>query len=161
MFSLNHNWGDDNSLSHTDLQLLEGACGKKAKKKKGKKKKKNIANASNVRPSSSQQSRSITPEAKQPGDASYVKSRSTAQIIRHRTKVDSGKRNVNKFVQRLQAGRFRWVNEKLYTIKGLEAFQMFQNDPNLFHIYHSGFQEQVDKWPVNPLDNIIDLIRNR
>lgn len=160
MFSLNHNWGDDSSSSHIDLQLLGGVSDRKAKKKRGKKNK-NLAKVAISRPSTSQQSLSKTPEVNLPDDSNNVKSRSIAQTIRHRTTVDSGKRNVNKFKQRLQAGRFRWVNEKLYTIKGLDAFQMFKNDPNLFHIYHTGFQEQVDKWPLNPLDNIIDLIKNR
>ncbi|EDV27210.1 uncharacterized protein TRIADDRAFT_22483 [Trichoplax adhaerens] len=89
---------------------------------------------------------------------------SNVQATSKDTKVGSGQYQTqgnNKFAQRLQAGRFRWVNEKLYTIKGLEAFHMFKSDPNLFDIYHSGFQTQVDKWPINPLDNIIDFIRNR
>ncbi len=30
-----------------------------------------------------------------------------------------------------------------------------------FKVYHEGFQQQVSKWPMNPLDEIIDFINKR
>lgn len=50
---------------------------------------------------------------------------------------------------------FRYLNEKLYTRSSSEAWQLFQEDPESFDIYHKGFKNQVVKWPVNPLDIII------
>ncbi|XP_050395447.1 ribosomal RNA-processing protein 8 [Patella vulgata] len=60
----------------------------------------------------------------------------------------------------LNAARFRYLNEQLYTQTGKEALDMFQTDVEAFDIYHKGFQSQVAKWPVNPLDLIIKSIKN-
>jgi len=65
-----------------------------------------------------------------------------------------------KFSKKLDGARFRVINEKLYTSRGDEAFQMFQSDPEQFHIYHKGFREQSSAWPYNPLHGIIDWIRS-
>ncbi|KAK6186270.1 hypothetical protein SNE40_008340 [Patella caerulea] len=59
----------------------------------------------------------------------------------------------------LNAARFRYLNEQLYTQTGKEALDMFQTDVEAFDIYHKGFQSQVAKWPVNPLDLIIKSIK--
>lgn len=37
---------------------------------------------------------------------------------------------------KLQGGRFRWLNEQLYTAPGDSAFQLMQADPALFDQYH-------------------------
>ena len=65
-----------------------------------------------------------------------------------------------KFSKKLDGARFRVINETLYTSRGDEAFQLFQSDPDQFHIYHKGFREQSSAWPYNPLDGIIDWIRS-
>jgi ribosomal RNA-processing protein 8 len=65
-----------------------------------------------------------------------------------------------KFSKKLDGARFRVINEKLYTSRGDEAFQLFQSDPDQFLIYHKGFREQSSAWPYNPLDGIIDWIRS-
>ena len=64
-----------------------------------------------------------------------------------------------KFRDKLDGARFRSLNEKLYTCKGQEAFDMFQGDPSLFTVYHEGYRKQVESWPENPLDHIIAWIR--
>ncbi|XP_046654027.1 ribosomal RNA-processing protein 8-like [Daphnia pulicaria] len=62
--------------------------------------------------------------------------------------------------QRLESARFRYLNEELYTKSSSEAWELFQEDPQSFDIYHKGFKNQVLKWPVNPLDIIItDLMK--
>lgn len=61
--------------------------------------------------------------------------------------------------RKLDGGKFRMLNEQLYTTTGDEAFRTFQDDPALFDVYHQGFREQADKWPVNPLDTFIDYIK--
>lgn len=63
--------------------------------------------------------------------------------------------------ERLNAARFRYLNEQLYTSTGKEAFQLFKKDREAFDVYHEGFQSQVEKWPTNPLDVIISHIRDR
>lgn len=40
--------------------------------------------------------------------------------------------------QRLQGGRFRWLNEALYTTGGGEALAMMQGQPELMEQYHEG-----------------------
>ncbi|OAD70216.1 hypothetical protein PHYBLDRAFT_155988 [Phycomyces blakesleeanus NRRL 1555(-)] len=61
--------------------------------------------------------------------------------------------------EKLSGARFRWLNEKLYTTKGDEAYGLFQEKPELFDEYHEGFRHQVESWPVNPVDVIIDQLR--
>lgn len=60
--------------------------------------------------------------------------------------------------KRLESARFRYLNEKLYTTTSSEAWELFQEDPESFDVYHKGFKNQVLKWPVNPLDIIISDI---
>jgi hypothetical protein len=66
-----------------------------------------------------------------------------------------------KLQNKLESGRFRWINEKLYTTSSLSAFEMFTSEPELFDVYHQGFSSQVEKWPVNPVDLMINWIMER
>ncbi|KAM5182302.1 ribosomal RNA-processing protein 8 isoform 1-T3 [Mantella aurantiaca] len=63
--------------------------------------------------------------------------------------------------QRLSSARFRYINEQLYTSDSQEAVQLFQSDPEAFTVYHTGFSQQVQRWPVNPITEIIKYIKNR
>merc|ERR1719272_2865320 len=38
---------------------------------------------------------------------------------------------------------------------------MFSSSPDLFQVYHEGFQSQVDKWPANPVNKAIDWLKAR
>jgi len=60
-----------------------------------------------------------------------------------------------KYVDQLESARFRWINEQLYNRSGNEAQQLFAKDPQLFHVYHRGYQQQMQKWPDNPVDIFI------
>jgi len=62
-------------------------------------------------------------------------------------------------MERLQGGRFRWINEMLYTSTGEQAAQAFREDPELFAAYHAGYSLQVAQWPQDPLDAIIAAVR--
>ncbi|KAM9963823.1 hypothetical protein ACTFIW_007079 [Dictyostelium discoideum] len=62
----------------------------------------------------------------------------------------------NEMSEKLKGSRFRWLNETLYTTHSKEAFKEFSEDRSLFDQYHSGFKSQVETWPINPLDLIID-----
>lgn len=53
--------------------------------------------------------------------------------------------------RRLEGGKFRLLNERMYHGKGL-------GDGNL-ELYHKFYNGQVKKWPVNPLDVIIGEIK--
>ncbi|XP_047519649.1 ribosomal RNA-processing protein 8 [Pieris napi] len=63
-----------------------------------------------------------------------------------------------RMLQRLKAAQFRYINEKLYTSSGSDAVRLFQEDPDAFKTYHQGYQQQVKKWPVNPIDLIVQRI---
>ncbi|KAJ8726727.1 hypothetical protein PYW08_015124 [Mythimna loreyi] len=79
----------------------------------------------------------------------------------HRTPINVSKTGNNlreRMLERLKAAQFRYLNEKLYTSSGSEAQQLFQSDPTAFETYHQGYQLQVKKWPVNPLDVIVKKI---
>lgn len=66
-----------------------------------------------------------------------------------------------KLKKKLESSRFRWINEQLYTIPGNEAFSLFEQDASLFDVYHQGFRRQVQQWPINPVDVIIDWVKQR
>lgn len=59
----------------------------------------------------------------------------------------------------LAGGKFRFLNEQLYTTTGEEAFELFQSKPELFDEYHEGFRSQVEAWPQNPVDIFIAELR--
>ncbi|CAH0629157.1 unnamed protein product [Chrysodeixis includens] len=63
-----------------------------------------------------------------------------------------------RMLERFKAAQFRFLNEKLYTTSGSEAQKLFSNDPAAFETYHQGYQLQVKKWPVKPLDVIVKKI---
>ncbi|KAF1324038.1 Ribosomal rna-processing protein, partial [Globisporangium splendens] len=63
--------------------------------------------------------------------------------------------------RRLDGGKFRMLNEQLYTTTGDSAFSTFQSEPELFDVYHHGFREMAEKWPVNPLDTFIEYVKTR
>lgn len=66
-----------------------------------------------------------------------------------------------KMERRLEAARFRYINELLYTSTSGEAKRMFQQDPDAIGIYHRGYTAQVQHWPENPVDSIISYIRQK
>lgn len=60
---------------------------------------------------------------------------------------------------RMEAARFRWLNQLLYTSTGSRAADIFKDDPSLFSVYHRGYSEQVAQWPINPLNTVIEYIK--
>ncbi|KAI8337348.1 methyltransferase-domain-containing protein [Choanephora cucurbitarum] len=65
-----------------------------------------------------------------------------------------------KMKEKLSGARFRWLNEQLYTTPGNKSFSLFQEKPELFDEYHEGFRHQVESWPVNPVDIIIEQLKS-
>lgn len=65
----------------------------------------------------------------------------------------------DKLKEQLMGGRFRFLNEQLYTMTSKKAENLFKQDPEAFKAYHDGYRHQVEKWPLNPLDRIIKMIK--
>mmetsp|Transcript_5367 Transcript_5367/g.15879 ORF Transcript_5367/g.15879 Transcript_5367/m.15879 type:complete len:249 (-) Transcript_5367:14-760(-) len=65
----------------------------------------------------------------------------------------------DKLAKKLAGGRFRQLNEDLYTSTGAANFARFREDPELAEAYHRGFREQASGWPENPLDAIIAAVK--
>uniref|UniRef100_A0A182M2H2 Ribosomal RNA-processing protein 8 n=1 Tax=Anopheles culicifacies TaxID=139723 RepID=A0A182M2H2_9DIPT len=63
-----------------------------------------------------------------------------------------------KLTERLKGSRFRFINEQLYKIPGEAAQKLFQEDPESFDAYHAGYRQQVEQWPLNPLNRMIKCI---
>lgn len=64
----------------------------------------------------------------------------------------------NDHLIKLKSSQFRHLNEQLYTQTGSQSLKMFKNDPKSFKVYHEGFRNQAEKWPVDPLNLIITSI---
>ncbi|XP_022232913.2 ribosomal RNA-processing protein 8 [Drosophila obscura] len=65
----------------------------------------------------------------------------------------------NKLQTELLGGRFRYINEQLYTMNSHKAEAMFRSDSSAFDAYHAGYRQQVEKWPANPLNRIIKTVK--
>lgn len=71
-------------------------------------------------------------------------------------------RNLSALQQRMQkkldSGKFRMLNESMYTTTGDESRKLMSENPQLFDMYHAGYSEQVKRWPSNPLDDVIRFL---
>lgn len=65
----------------------------------------------------------------------------------------------DRMMTQLRASRFRFINETLYNNESLQSKQYFKEDPDAFKAYHDGYNQQLERWPVNPLDIIISSIK--
>ncbi|KAI4489489.1 hypothetical protein M0802_011101 [Mischocyttarus mexicanus] len=59
----------------------------------------------------------------------------------------------------LKGSRFRYLNEVMYNNTSTQSKKFFKEDPDSFTAYHDGYKQQVTRWPLNPLDIIIDSIK--
>ncbi|KYQ60370.1 Ribosomal RNA-processing protein 8 [Trachymyrmex zeteki] len=59
----------------------------------------------------------------------------------------------------LKASRFRFINETLYNNDSSQSKHYFQKEPDSFMAYHAGYKQQIEQWPINPLDVIISSIK--
>ncbi|CAL2042095.1 unnamed protein product [Caenorhabditis brenneri] len=75
--------------------------------------------------------------------------------------ADGDNSAISEAKKRLDAGRFRFLNEKLYTCTGSEAFDFFKEDRSAFDTYHKGFADQVKKWPNHPLREIVRWLQTK
>ncbi|KAK6155228.1 hypothetical protein DH2020_009476 [Rehmannia glutinosa] len=96
--------------------------------------------------------------ARNSGHSVEVSSASVSSNIKSGSKSSSS--FLDKMKAKLSGGYFRMINEKLYTCTGDEALNYFKDDPSLFNVYHSGYQEQMSHWPEQPNDIIIKWIKD-
>lgn len=61
----------------------------------------------------------------------------------------------------MDAARFRYLNQLLYTCPSQKAAQFFQEDPESFAVYHRGFAQQVARWPESPVQRLVHYLRHR
>lgn len=65
----------------------------------------------------------------------------------------------DKLRESLKGSRFRFLNEQMYKSTGKESMKIFQEDESAFEAYHEGYRHQVENWPMNPLDRIINNLK--
>ncbi|XP_076249293.1 uncharacterized protein LOC143188752 isoform X2 [Calliopsis andreniformis] len=65
----------------------------------------------------------------------------------------------DRMLQKLRTSRFRFLNESIYKNHSQESKKYFKDDPDAFKAYHDGYKQQVQQWPLNPLDVIISSIK--
>ncbi|CAH8623388.1 unnamed protein product [Dicrocoelium dendriticum] len=58
----------------------------------------------------------------------------------------------------IKGSMFRFLNEKLYSTASEDAMRYFSSDERAFEIYHTGFQQQLSRWPEDPLRWIINYL---
>ncbi|CAG9480622.1 ribosomal RNA-processing protein 8, putative [Plasmodium vivax] len=54
---------------------------------------------------------------------------------------------------------FRYINEYMYTNRSETVQQKLKETNNIFNIYHSGYRNQKNKWPKNPVHVIISHLK--
>lgn len=91
------------------------------------------------------------------GDDEDVKSDESVEDDRPAVAKESSFRD--KLIGNLKGSRFRFLNEILYSKDGSGGVQLFKEDKGAFKAYHEGYRQQVQQWPLNPLDRIIKAIK--
>lgn len=66
-----------------------------------------------------------------------------------------------KMMEKLSGSRFRWINEQLYTKSSAEGFDLIKKNPEMFDEYHKGFRSQVQSWPENPVESMVEHFKLR
>uniref|UniRef100_A0A8C5MMG8 Ribosomal RNA-processing protein 8 n=1 Tax=Leptobrachium leishanense TaxID=445787 RepID=A0A8C5MMG8_9ANUR len=99
--------------------------------------------------------------AEPPSEASHPETKEQREEHRAACEEDRSTTLRSRMEQRLNSARFRYINQQLYTSHSKEARRLFRSDPEAFTIYHSGFSQQVQRWPVNPITEITKYIKNR
>ncbi|XP_066915682.1 uncharacterized protein [Clytia hemisphaerica] len=164
----------NNGLDFNEYDNLSGDKGTERDSKKKKKKSKKNRDKDN---NSEQRTEKIDTETgninSEEGDAKDLSTddQEKSPNIPESKSINSPKPNdaiskrLSKFQQKmnrkLEGGHFRYINEKLYTTDSHMAVDMFKRQPSLFDVYHKGFESQVLHWPENPVDLIIEFIKEQ
>ncbi|EGT40036.1 hypothetical protein CAEBREN_02437 [Caenorhabditis brenneri] len=70
--------------------------------------------------------------------------------------ADGDNNTISEAKKRLDAGRFRFLNEKLYTCTGSEAFDFFKEDRSAFDTYHKGFADQIRSFDLVAVNDRVE-----
>ncbi|XP_014480344.1 PREDICTED: ribosomal RNA-processing protein 8 isoform X2 [Dinoponera quadriceps] len=98
-----------------------------------------------------------------------IKLKRLEEILSRKTQTMQTERKIKKqqpltlrdrMMAQLSASRFRFINETLYSSDSSQSKQYFNEDPDAFKAYHDGYKQQIEQWPINPLDVIISSIKN-
>ncbi|CAH9113443.1 unnamed protein product [Cuscuta epithymum] len=89
-----------------------------------------------------------------------ISSSASASLNKTISKPSKNSSFIDKMRARLAGGHFRMINEKLYTCSGDAALNYFKEDPQLFSVYHAGYQEQMSHWPEQPVNIIIKWLKD-
>lgn len=84
------------------------------------------------------------------------------QILTNKSQVKQAAKPLtlrDKMMMQLRASRFRFINETLYNNSSSQSNRYFKEEPDDFRAYHDGYKQQLEQWPVNPLDVIISSIK--
>ncbi|XP_072039617.1 uncharacterized protein [Amphiura filiformis] len=83
--------------------------------------------------------------------------------LQHKSALNKNKGQTlrSRLENQLRVSHFRFLNEKFYTCSGRDAFEMVSKDKDAFEVYHEGYSQQVEQWPVNPVDVIIKQLQLR
>ena len=79
----------------------------------------------------------------------------------NKNQIQKSSKKIIKNKSKLAGAKFRWINEKLYTISSHDALQLFKSNPDMFINYHDGFDTQVQQWPQNPVDIFITKLASK
>lgn len=66
-----------------------------------------------------------------------------------------------RMMNRLAVARFRMVNEELYKSSSTDSSNVFKDNSEAFAVYHAGYQAQVERWPISPLDLIVKWLSTK
>jgi len=64
-----------------------------------------------------------------------------------------------KYLKTLNSGTFRLLNDMFCQSTSEDARKFFECSPEMFAKYHEGYRDQASKWPLNPLDIVIEDLK--
>lgn len=101
-----------------------------------------------------------TPTAERANENEEENPKASKKLRKSQGLVSNSSSFLAKMKAKLSGGHFRMLNEKLYTCTGKEALEYFNDDPTLFDAYHAGYQEQMSHWPEQPVNIIINWLKD-
>lgn len=154
-------WKKDGERKVKKESIVEQDTAIKTKKKKRKRENKNLESTQDtaeVNSSSLENADSVLNAKKKKTEKLKEKLQQALTTPHHKQKT----KNLSlreRMMARVQAAKFRFINEQIYSVDSKEAQKIFQDDPETFTAYHEGYRQQVKKWPLNPVDAIIKNIQ--
>ncbi|BGP48587.1 25S rRNA (adenine645-N1)-methyltransferase [Rhodotorula kratochvilovae] len=137
------------ALKEAPVKPVEAAPSPAPSNKRQKKDKKKGKSAAPASPAVHSAALPDSPEPAASAPALPQRHAAPSQVVTASTAGKSGSVQ-DKLRAQLAGGKFRMLNEQLYTTSGGEAHSLMQED-GAFDDYHIGFRSQAATWPVHPL----------